>query len=166
MQRVRVIDGWEEHLEAFDEFKALDRFILKCRPREGGAVFTMTVKQESTLHLQYLHSLPLPLLIGRRIDVSTEDRTVKAARLVLDKFELTRAEQRARGAAILAAHEPGDSIAGADFDFLFSVLCRSSRFEAMIGPGVRRIRVRADQRGRFFEVARVDNSCVELGRSL
>jgi hypothetical protein len=155
--RVRVIDGWLQHLDALPEFAALDRFILKCRPRES-AVFTMTVKLQSTLHLQYLGSLPLPLLIGRRIDVLMEGRIVKAARLVPDDFELTKAEQRTRFSTILTAYEPGDSVAGADFDFLFALLRRHPRLEELVGSGVRRIRVCEDRLG--FEIARVDGSCV------
>jgi hypothetical protein len=156
--RARVIDGWMEHLDALPEFPALDRFVLKCRPRDGGAVFTMTVKLQSTLHLRYLGSLPLPLIIGQRIDVSMEGRTVKAARLVPNDLVLPRAAQRDRFSTILTAYEPGDSVAGADFDFLFALLCRHPRLEELVGPGVRRIRVRADQQG--FEIARVDGSCV------
>lgn len=164
MMRVRVIDGWMQRLEALPEFPALDRFILKCRPREGGAVFTMTVKIGSSLHTDYLDALPLPFLIGRRVDISMEDRTVKAARLVVDVFD--RKTVRVRGAEILSKSKMGDSIVDADFDFLFAILCSSSRAEEMVGPGVRRIRVREDERGKCFEVARVDGSCVELGRSL
>jgi hypothetical protein len=155
--RARVIDGWFQRLEALPEFPALDRFILKCRPREGGAIFTMTVKIGSTLHVEYLDALSLPLLIGRRVDVAMEDRKVKAARLVIDPFELTKAEQRERFSAILNAHKPGDSVDGPDFDFLFALVRRHSRFEEIIGPGVRRIRVREGRSG--FEVVRVDGSC-------
>jgi hypothetical protein len=164
MMRVRVIDGWAQRLEALPEFPALDRLVLKCRPREGGAVFTMTVKLGSSMHINHLGALPLPLLIGRRLDVSMAAREVKAARLVTESFD--RKTARARGAAILSASKPGASIVDADFDFLFSVLCLSSRFEEMIGPGVRRIRVRENGRGKCFEVVRVDGSCVDLGRSL
>jgi hypothetical protein len=156
--RVRVIDGWFQRLEAMPEFPALDRFILKCRPREGGAVFTMTVKIGSTLHVQYLDALSLPLLIGRRVDVAMEDRKVRGARLVIDKLELTKTEQRARFESISASYAPGDSVSGADFDFLFALARRHSRFEEIIGPGVRRIRAREGRSG--FDVVRVDGSCV------
>lgn len=164
LARVRVIDGWMQRLEAQPGFEALDRFILKCRPREGGAVFTMTVKISSSMHINHLDALPLPLLIGRRLDVSMEGRTVKAARLVAETFD--RKTARARGSALLAGSSEGDLIVGADFDFLFSLLRLSSRPEAMIGPGVRKIRVRANGHVKLFEVVRVDGSCVELGRSL
>jgi len=158
MLRARVIDGWFQRLEALPEFPALDRFILKCRPREDGAIFTMTVKIGSTLHVEYLDALSLPLLIGRRIDVAMEDRKVKAARLVIDALETPKAEQRTRFASILNAYEPGDSVAGVDFDFLFALVRRHPRFEEIIGSGVRRIRVREGRSG--FEVVRVDGSCV------
>lgn len=163
-QRVRVIDGWAQRLDALPEFPALDRFVLKCRPREGGAVFTMTVRRGCSLHVDYLNALPLSLLIGRRIDVSMEGQTVRAARIVSADFELTKTEQRVRFAKILAGGEPGVAIVGVDFDFLFALMCRHPRFEEVIGPGVRRIRVREDGSG--FEVVRVNGSCVGFnGRS-
>lgn len=167
LMRARILDGWEQRLEAVDEFPALDRFVLKCRPRGDdvagvGAVFTMTVKLGSSLHAEYLGGLPLPLLIGRRVDVSMEDKTVRAARLVWNELVSTKAEQRARGAMLLSANAPGALITGADFDFLLAVLCRGSA--AQVGPGVRKIRVRGD--GKCFEVVRVDGSCVDLGKSL
>jgi len=120
----------------------------------------MTAKIGSTLHVQYLDGLPLPLLIGRRIDVSMDERKVKAARLVPDDLalaQMTKAQQQERFARIATAYEIGDSIVGSDFDFLFALLCRHPRFEGLIGPGVRRIRAR-DRSG--FEVVRVDGSCV------
>ncbi len=82
MLRAKVIRGWEERLEPLYELPGMDRFVLRCKPRGFTPVFTMTVKESSSTHLQYLGGLPLPELIGRRLDVSMEGREIKAARLV------------------------------------------------------------------------------------
>lgn len=82
MLRAKVIRGWEERLEPLYELPAMDRFVLRCKPRGYTPAFTMTVKESSSTHLQYLDGLPLSKLIGRRLDVSMEGREIKAARLV------------------------------------------------------------------------------------
>lgn len=78
--RVKVVTGWKERLEALPGFPMLERFVLRCRPREG-AIFPVTIKPGSRFH-QHLDELSLKALIGRRIDVSLEGGTVKAAKLV------------------------------------------------------------------------------------
>lgn len=159
--RVRIIDGWRQRLEALPDVPALERFILKCRPREKSP-FSMTVKERSSLHSKYLDELPLQLLLGRRIDVSLEGRSVKAARLVQVDMNMPSAEKRARGVKILAAHEPGQSVDGASHDFLFSLLMQHPRLEEKIGPGLRRIRVSSSGPKRL-EVLRIDGTSVDFG---
>jgi len=79
--RVKVVNGWKEQLDALGpDVPALERFVLRCRPSDG-AIFPLTVKPGSRVH-QYLDELSLKALIGRRIDVSLEGGTVRAAMLV------------------------------------------------------------------------------------
>ena len=160
--RARIIDGWVQRLESLPDAPPLDRFILKLRPREG-AVFTMTAKLGSSMHLKYLDALALPMLIGRRVDLWMERKEIKTARLVsVPQLEITKAKQRAQVTQILERHAPGDSVSGVDFDVLFAMVCLHPRFEEKIGGGVRRIRVRETDTDKCFELVRVDGSCVDF----
>jgi hypothetical protein len=84
--RVRVHNTWVQHLDAKGPgFAAMDRIILRCRPREGD-VFSMTVKIGSAMHVEGLDALPAPALVRRRIDVAMAGHEVTWARLVPEEM--------------------------------------------------------------------------------
>ena len=163
--RARVVRGFVQHLDAHDGLAALDRFMLWCEPVGGGAGFRWTVKLSSEAH-RALQSLSLGRLLGRRVDVAMRGSEVTWAKLVPDKLAGPKTEQRARASSILAAHDPGAAVVGADFDFLSALLRRYPRAAEKIGPGIRKIRVRAvaarSGPGKCFEAECIDGSRVEF----
>jgi hypothetical protein len=80
--RTHVRAGFVQHLEAFDEFRALDRFVLRCYPMYGGAPLVWTVKIGSRAHVEGLEALPLGALRRRRVDLAVRKREITWGRLV------------------------------------------------------------------------------------
>ena len=72
--RTHVRAGFVQHLEAFDEFQALNRFVLRCYPQYGGAPLVWTVKIGSRAHVEGLEALPLMALRKRRVDLAVRER--------------------------------------------------------------------------------------------
>jgi len=71
--RTSVRAGFVQHLAAFDEFVALDRFVLRCYPLGGGAPLVWTVKLGSRAHTEGLEALPLRALRGRKADLAVRE---------------------------------------------------------------------------------------------
>lgn len=81
--RTDVRAGFVQHLEAFDEFSALDRYVLRCYPRGGGAPLVWTVKLGSRAHVEGLEALPLRALRRRRVDLAVRgEREITWGRIV------------------------------------------------------------------------------------
>ena len=90
--RAKVIDGWMQRLCDLPGTPALERYILKCRARDG-SIFTFDVQLRSVMH-RYLEELSLKRLIGCRVDVSMRGRTVKGARIVSSSVDIGRSAVR------------------------------------------------------------------------
>jgi hypothetical protein len=74
--RAKVRAGWMQHLEARQEFDALDRFVLRCYPNGGGAPLIWTVKIGSRAHVEGLDAQPLRSLRGRMVDLAVRGREI------------------------------------------------------------------------------------------
>jgi hypothetical protein len=74
--RAKIRAGWMQHLEARQEFDALDRFILRCYPNGGGPPLIWTVKIGSRAHVEGLDAQPLRALRGRMVDLAVRGREI------------------------------------------------------------------------------------------
>lgn len=79
--RTQVRAGFVQRLEACDELSALERFVLRCYPVDGGAPLIWTVKINSRAHVEGLDALPLGALRRRKVDLATRGREITWGRL-------------------------------------------------------------------------------------
>lgn len=87
--RAKIRAGFVQRLAPCRDLAALERFVLRCYPREE-APLVWTVKIGSRAHVEGLAALPIMALRGQRVDLAVRDREITWGRLVPNEVFIPR----------------------------------------------------------------------------